>query len=400
MPKPKITYRPTEPADVASVNRILMDAFTSSDPADSEQIALWTKTSGTEHLRTLESDGAIVGTTRLIEMGQYFGGKRVEMVGIAGVAISPEARTSGVGRVLMDETLKELYERSTPISVLYASASAFYRKVGYETAGASYFHRIPLELIPRTTSPLTIRPYEQADQPAIESCYERTVQDRDGSLARGKYIWQRVRCPSGKRARGFVFDRPSTGIEGYIFYRQQPIPSVPFPMELFATDLCAITPDAKDTLFTYLRGYSSMCSHLVFEAGPFHPIAMSLAQQCANVRMHEYWMLRVIDVKRALEQRGYPRGKDANLCFELKDESLPGNTGVWTLTVNSGSGSLEKGGSPTLILDARAMAALYTGFASARDLRIWSTLRCDDEHTLNTCDALFRGPSPAMAEMF
>ena len=397
---PEITYRPTEPADVEVLNRILMDAFTSSDPADAEQIAGWTANAGIESLRTLESDGNIVGTTRFIEMGQYFGGKRVEMMGIAGVTISPEARATGVGRVLMDETLKELSDRGTPISVLYASACAFYRKVGYETAGASYIHRVPLELVPRTPCPLIVRPYTEADQDSIEACYEKTVRDRDGAVARGEYIWQRVRCPSGKTARGFVFERAGGGIEGYIFYRQRPIPGVPFPMELFATDLCATTPDARDTLFAYLRGYCSMCSHLVFEAGPLHPMATVLAQQAADTRMHEHWMLRVVDVKRALEQRGYPRGGDASLCFELNDDAIPSNTGVWTLTVTAGSGSLNKGGDPKLALDARALAALYTGFASARDLRVWTSLRCDDDRTLNTCDALFRGPSPGMAEMF
>lgn len=400
---PTFTYRKSTEADLPVLNQLLADAFTSSDASDIESITEWTKGDSLGQLRTFEAGGAIVGTTRLIEMGQFFGGTRVNMTGIAGVTITPEARATGAGRVLMDETLKEMRANGTPISTLYASTSAFYRKCGYETAGLNCTHRVPIHLVPRCGCPLTVRPYEPSDQPAVEACYERSVRDKDGSLSRTGYIWDRVHNPKKKKAKGYVFlnDNGEPGaIEGYIFHRQEPLPNVAFPMLLFCTDLCATTPAARDTLFSHIRGYSSMCHTVEFDAGPSHPIALALAQQRTEMSLREHWMLRVVDVGKALQQRGYPRAADAELCFELTDNDLPENAGVWTLTVASGKATVEQGGTPTMAISIRALAALYTGYASARDLRTYASLACEDEATLVTCDALFRGPTPGMGEMF
>lgn len=394
----EFTYRPTERRDLEAVNRILADAFTPGD--EIEAINEWTSSAGIELMRTAELDGRVVGTARLIELGQFFGQRRVPMAGVAGVAIAPQARAGGVGHRLMRACIEEMSDRGAPISTLYASASAFYRKLGYETAGTLFTTRIPTDLIPKRHAKLTVRPFEESDLDNVNDCYERVARPRDGALARNGYIWNRVRKPKQKPARGFVFQAPDGSIEGYIFHRQRRKPDAEFPMELRVTDLGATTPEAVDTLLAYLRGFASMCSHIEFDGGPTHPIALALTQQRTEVSMVEHWMLRVLDVAEALIARGYPLAEETSITFTLDDTLLPKNMDTWTLTVRDGRGRVEAGGEPTMRLDANALASLYTGFASARDLRAWAGLACEDEATLDTCDRLFRGPTPCMTDMF
>jgi len=388
----------SEAADLAVVSQILADAFTPGDDLDG--IHAWTDVAGIDGLRTITVDGRIVGTMRQFEMGQYFGGKRVELVGIAGVAVAPECRASGIGQVLMREGLRELHDRGVPISTLYASASAFYRKVGYETAGALFRASVPASLLPRTACPLTIREFTPDDFENVRACYERFAQRHDGYLSRGKYVWDRVQAPRSKPARGYVFVADGGTIEGYIFHRQELGGQSESLFTLNVTDLCAVTPAARDTLFAYLRGFSSINGTVTFESGPMHPLVLGLVQQRIELKIVEHWMLRITHLRNAIEQRGYPSHANAEISFHLIDELLPDNAGDWTLRVSNGSGILEPGGTPAMTIDAKAFASMYTGFASAHDLRTWAHLACEDESTLDACNAIFRGPSPSMADMF
>ncbi len=392
------SYRPTEPADLPVINQILADAFTPGD--DLKNIEHWTaNTSKTDSLRTYEVDGAIVGSVRLIEMGQYFAGKRIDMTGVAGVAVAPEKRASGVGRSMMADMLRELHDRGTPISVLFASTSAFYRKLGYETAGLLDRITVPMHLLPKGGCPLETKPSTDDDLPGVMACSEEFARANDGYLSRGRYVWDRIKAPSLKPARGYVFVN-GDAIEGYIFHRQNPDVQPEFPYALDVTDLCAVAPDTRVTLYAYLRGFSSMNGSFNFLGTPAHPIVLGLTQQRIQTQLTEQWMLRITHLKHALEQRGYPRGIRAEFAFRLTHDLLPGNAGEWTLAVSDGNATLTPGGSPTLTLDALAMATMYTGFTSARDLRTWANLTCDDDATLDACDALFRGPTPSMAHMF
>src|SRR5262245_23351235 len=56
-----------------------------------------------------------------IPMGQWFGGERLSLLGIAGVAVAPEARGQGVAFGLVQATLRAARERGVALSMLYPS---------------------------------------------------------------------------------------------------------------------------------------------------------------------------------------------------------------------------------------------------------------------------------------
>ena len=61
-----------------------------------------------------------------------------------------------------------------------------------------------------------------------------------------------------------------------------------------------------------------------------------------DIRSTTHWMLRIVDVKTAIECRGYPRAVSASLCFDIEDDLLPANHGVWRISVSEGKGRAEK----------------------------------------------------------
>ncbi|HZM00717.1 MAG TPA: sterol carrier protein domain-containing protein, partial [Planctomycetota bacterium] len=145
--------------------------------------------------------------------------------------------------------------------------------------------------------------------------------------------------------------------------------------------------------------------------GPAHPLLLLLAERHYSVALVDPWMLRVVDLPAALEQRGWPAGVRAELRLELSDDVLPENAGRWRLSVAEGSARVARlapgapsaaRGSPAppvLRLDVRGLAALYSGHLSPGLLQ-QAGLLDGDAAALELAAALFAGPAPAMADMF
>ena len=119
--------------------------------------------------------------------------------------------------------------------------------------------------------------------------------------------------------------------------------------------------------------------------------------------MKSFWLPRpqpsAILVGMELAARGYPPAVTAELPFEVTDDLFPENTGTWTLAVAEQRGAARRAGTPRLRATIRGLAALYSGYRTARQLALTGWLEGDDE-TLTTAETLFTGPSPWMADMF
>ena len=111
------------------------------------------------------------------------------------------------------------------------------------------------------------------------------------------------------------------------------------------------------------------------------------------------WMLRIIDVRRALGERGYAPTHESELHLRVRDDLLPANDGAFVLRVSGGKGEVESGGDGRLQIDVRGLAPLYSGYASAHELISTGYIE-GAEADLGLADAVFAGPAPWMADFF
>ncbi|MFN9974598.1 MAG: GNAT family N-acetyltransferase, partial [Phycisphaerae bacterium] len=93
-------------ADVPTLARIIVLAFAGT----TEGVTKWLTEHGLQHLRVLRDGDAIPAMLRRIDMGQYFGGRRVSLMGIAGVGTAPEYRGRGSARRMMEMRVREARE--------------------------------------------------------------------------------------------------------------------------------------------------------------------------------------------------------------------------------------------------------------------------------------------------
>jgi predicted acetyltransferase len=358
----------------------------------------WLRRSRIEDLRFARTGGRLVGGLAMIPMGQWFGGRSVPLLGLAGVAVAASARGTGVAFSMVSRTLREARERGLALSALFPSTQALYRKLGYEVAGA--YCRVELRLgeCPRFRSELELEDAEPGDQAEIERLYATVARERPGYLDRGQYIWGRVREYGGAPARGVVV-RSAAGIEGYAFLGHGQ-PSKEHQHSLRLTDFVSASAGATRRLLDFLACHRSVTQVASWFGGAADQRLLLLPDKIYKVAVEGYWMSRIIDVGRALELRGYPDALECELELTVEDELLTENTGGYRLSVSAGRGSVTRvARAAGARLDVRALSALYTGFLPPRELARAGVLEAD-ERALSVLTSIFGGAAPALSDFF
>jgi predicted acetyltransferase len=363
--------------------------------AELEKSLQW---AGHENLRVVREHGGVVGCMTLVRMGQFFGGKSVPMVGVAGVAVRPDAARRGVATALMRESMRELAREGVALSTLYASTQTLYRKVGFEAAGSRFEARVPPTQIEIASHDPPLRRAVEADRPAIEAFYAARAADRPGHLDRGPYIWNRTLLERFGNATHGVLVADDDRIEGYVFYRK--VSSDPPYHDMIVTDLQASTARAYRRLWSFMRDIStSVVSEIVLFTAPSDPAYLVHPHPYFRMRLTDNWMLRIVDAAAALAARGYPPHVDGELHLELADDLVTANAGRWVLRVRDGAATVGRGGEGRFRLDVRGLAALYSGFTTPRDLARLDRLDADAA-SMAIAETIFSGPPPWMPDMF
>lgn len=383
-------------SDLGQESQILSIAF--GMPADKGRE--WIERSGRSLFRTVTAGDDLAAVIMLIPMGIFFGGRSVPMTGIAGVAVAPAFRGRGVARWMMTEALREIARDGVGLSGLYSAMHPLYRSVGFEQAGSHFRITVPLHLLPGGRR--TFEELPAGSNPLVHSCYHAWARHCDGHLDRGPYVWARVENWRGTPMRGFASRNADGQIDAYVYLHQQAAPDPRDQQIVSVTDMGASSPEGLRALMNFLAGFSSMANNVTFYGGPSHPLLAALDDRRYQVELTDYWMLRVVDVRQALEQRGYPRGLSAHVRFNLVDATFPDQAGAWSLDIADGKASASRigdadAGLPTLT--ARGLAALYAGHLSAHQLQLIGLLTANADQC-DTLHAVFPPTGSSMVDMF
>jgi predicted acetyltransferase len=376
--------------DLTSLGSILGWAF-GFDPTDART---WLDHGGLVNVRIARRGDRVVGGLLEIPMGQWFGGRSVPMLGVAGVGVAPEARGEGTALALVLDALRAARQRGIFLSTLYPATVTLYRAAGFELAGSRYRLTAALGDLPTVRGDLDVSPLEPADAPAVEALYRRIAGERPGYLDRGPYVWQRARASRKETYRGFVV-RGAGGLEGYTYLSQR---GPDDQRELVVHDLVTTTSGALRRFMAFFADHRSTVKWLTLRASAIDPIVFCAPERIFRIELSEQWMLRILDVEGALVARGYPL-IDTTVDFELSDRTLPENSGRYRLEVSAGRARVTAGGTGAVALDERALAALYSGFLSPAALV--SAGRLEGEPlALKRLALLFAGPPPVMPDYF
>ena len=351
---------------------------------------------GTQNFRLIRQAGRIIGGLGIYHMGQWYGGRQVPVAGIAALGIVPEARQRGAAYQLMSCTLRELHQQGVPISVLYAATQRLYRQVGYEQGGSFCFWQLATESIQLQEPQLQLHRVNPLEWKVFEQLYRQQAQKNNGNLERNSAVWEQVVKPSSEETVYAYLVGAKNQPQGYVIFTQKQTTQ---GLLLTIQDWALLTAAAIRRFWTFLAAHCSQIKLVRWKSSLQEPNLLLLPEQSAVISHSESWLLRVIDVSRALEARGYPTGIEAELHLEVKDDLLASNNGKFCLRVSQGRGEVIKGGKGEFQMGIRGLACLYTGLFTPYQLQLTGYLKTTKEALL-TATLLFSGSPPWMPDIF
>jgi predicted acetyltransferase len=355
----------------------------------------WFERSGHENVMAYAEDGNLLGCLHLLPMGQFFGGKRVSTAGVQGVAVGVPARGNGAAARMMQAFLRDMRARKIAISTLYAATFTLYRHVGYERSGMRFRTSVDLRKFSLPRSELTTNELSSPDQPC-QTLYRKIAQRTHGYLDRGTASWRRIVDPRDREPRTFTFSG-KRGLEGYVVVEQKM--GAANATTASVLDAVAATRAAALSIWTLLSQYKSLANEVSFEGGAESILHAVLPERHYSMEFLHTWMIRILNPKLALTQRGYP-AISARATLLLSDAALPENAGAYELVVANGRATVKRTETERGVrITERGLAALYSGFQAPSTLRDLGLLEGSDAECA-TLAAIFGGYAPTMADMF
>ncbi len=315
-------------------------------------------------------------------------GGSIPIAAVASVSVQATHRRRGINRNMMRLQLEDIYSRNEPLAVLQASESIIYGRYGY---GMSSFEDSLSIMKEHGAYAQEYRPSgrlyfcdEDEARTIFPDIYQSAIQNRVGTTVREDNWWQfRFLEPGlkGGDPRSWFVRHVESGINtGYVRYTIN-------GRVLHILELVSSTFEGYSALWRFCLDMDLVDT---IEAA-HRPVDEELRWMLADPRRlissseDKSW-LRLVDAKSALENRSF--SSEGSLTLRIKDDFLPWNDGVYTLSTdghNSECVVSEK--PPDITLSTSDVAAAYLGGVRfdllARSGRI-------NEHTPGSIDLLDR----------
>lgn len=303
-----------------------------------------------------EVDGQVVGGYRQLEATFSWNGDGLWGAGIAGVAVSPAARHRGVGRALMEDSVRQMKEEGRVLAALYPFRSSFYQAFGYENCGCKLKITCPQHRLPTGDSTLETRRLTFADVAELEACHVRHAARYNGIWLRTRLQWEEE-LASPRRVYGV-----GEPVKGYLFFDKDAGFWVPGNLGELVWD----SAEAYQALLGLMRSVAINKSALSWNEPSDSPFVASYVEQGVTVEMERPVMYRLLDAQAGLSRLRSRR--PLSFSLEVHDESLPENSGVLRVECGPEGCEVSRGGSVDLRLDIRRLTQAFMGEPSLSQL--------------------------------
>lgn len=379
--------------DVPTLRYLARQAFGMSADALDHTFTLL----GIPSFRVMRRSGRSVGAAAAFHLEQWFGGRPVSSHGVALVMVDPAARGTGVGTDLMRTVLQKARTDGRAVSILYAASRPIYTKLGYERAGMHICWKAPTAALSSARMVATPILRDRVDLDELESLRRREALHSNGMVSRTHALWEHHLAPVGEEYPADVFILPgATGADGYLAV----LP--PRNDTLQVLDACILSRRVAREALAFLAGYASQAKLVQWYGGSEDALAHLAQNTGVSIEAYEHWLMRIVDVEKALTQRGYPLCLESEIVLDVIDPLYIENHGRFRLSVSKGIGQVERlhgPGEADLMLNITALAPLYTSHSQPASLRRMGALDGSDE-AISRAALIFSGPRPWMADLF
>lgn len=352
-----------------------------------------------ERVRVAEVDGKLLAKVVRLDFAQHFGGRAVSSTGVSGVAVAAEARGQGIGSALMREFLKELRSDGLAISSLYPATVPIYRSCGYGYGFLRTAWKANLRALP-SAAVLAVEAFDDDVMDEVRACYERYAATQNGLVQRPDAWWtERVLSTRDDTPQYRYLVREAGEVTGYMLYTIGKLDRS-WRSRMNCRDLVWTTKASGVSLLALGALHRSTLEDMVWVGPPVEPLVELLPEEVFASDECYRAMLRLLDVPKAFEARGYPPGVEAAVTIEVRDPLFPENAGTWRLDVSGGTAKCTPDAAkPQASADVTAWATIWSSLHPARTLVRQGALEAS-ESAVAALEQMFAGPTPWLADFF
>ncbi|HEX2911321.1 MAG TPA: GNAT family N-acetyltransferase [Chloroflexia bacterium] len=374
------------------------DAFVSSPQETKDWLELHIKPNLKDTRALFNDQGEIQAILFLMHNRLWLGDGTVKVAGVAGVATPPEYRRQGGVKQLFKATLSELREAGTNVSALYPFYFPFYKRFGYEQV--STFKSVEVKIAAlQKFKPKAKGTWKKVNSDRwkdFDAIYEKFSRGQFGRFVREEHWWQRpvFQVNEGRILKPYLWYDEQGVAQAYLIYSFKS--EEDHGRTMIVRDQAWLTKEARYEILAFMANHDSQAVKVRWLA-PASQEVQALLDDPREVeeKIVAGYMLRILDVPRALEERPWhPEAKGA-FKLALRDSLLEWNNQAVQVEVEGGKASVQvlpEGSETGLACDIRQLAQMYAGYLSPVQLAELDLLEVRDERQLQAAQAAFYRP--------
>jgi predicted acetyltransferase len=408
MPDTALTARTLDEARLREFTSMTWDAFYADIKEDDLKLQMAMMDPARTH-GVFDGDTIIGGGSMYARSMTLPGTGPAPIAAVTMVGVAPDQRRRGALTTLMRAELTGLHESGgEPVAVLWASEGGIYGRFGYGLASRTATISAPRGAVLRKdVDPGTERVAlvdADAAGPTMRKLQAEYASTRIGGLSRPEQGWDWLLADPEHDRNGYSALRFAVVSGGYARFRvKENWDSRHGPEhEVRVGELVALTPQAHAALWQFLIRLDLVGRVRYHNAATDDPLPFMLDNpRMAAIDLNDALYVRLVDVDRALEARGYATPLD--VVFELTDEFCPWNAGRWRLSVDAtGSAGVQRTDADAdLACSTSALGAAYLGSTKLTTLAAAGRVRELRPEALRAAAAAFAGEhEPHCLEVF
>ncbi len=379
-----VSVRPVQEADLDGYYNVRSVTYNDGDPIPPEQRVF-------KHSRgfVAEHEGEIKGAFNILDLTCTRGDALLKCGGVAGVAVLPHERRSGVGKAMMEYWVRQARAEGIHLASLYGFSETYYRQFGYEVCGKRVKITCPGPKLPVLKHRLPLRLLSPEDWQQIDPCYQAFAHARSGLSMRNENQWMRI-VSENRPLKMYVAGDP---VEAYAV--------VSHKVDFWTTDHISevgwSTAEGYAGLMDILRGLAVNKAGLTWFEPSDSPFLAAYLDTKVEAAIERPIMFRVCDVPEAL--RALKPEKFGQFSIRVRDELVPENEGPWRVAYLGNRMNVQPSEHADLEMDVTHFAQAFLGDPSFTDLLRNGFVKVNNANALVPASRLF-APLPVYCPEF
>lgn len=333
-------------------------------------------------LRVAIRGGRVVAGGLGLLVPQFFGGAPVPSACLGAGCVAPEERGARLATRMTAERLRPLQENGAVISAISTSSNGYARRLGWEAPVHVFAWSITTDDLKRSFTAEDFE-IEHGLTPDARELQRKLAGQWNGPVLRPDWWWSWKEKKSALTTYCFSKPgQPTAGLLSLAMKRREH-----HGTNLVVHDFWAANESAAATMLTFLGRHNTRADTIEFRRGtlPPYPTLLHNLHHCRMVAEAWHpWMLRILDIPKAVRLRGWPTDLDATVPIEIESE----NSGSWDrymLQITGGSAEINPTKNEGTVNFTRRQLAVWFagGYRTATSARM-TGVRSGSEEALAT----------------